>query len=122
MNQSLEDLGLAPDLSDLPSEVRALIRHGHRGQYPTHSEAAAAVCAAMFRVDFGVAEIWMVMSDPTNGISRAFYSQDGEQGEAWLERITYEAHEAVAQSGCDEQYHRFVAEHDSNAGSSARTT
>ena len=90
MDLTPEDLGLAPDLSDLPGELVDLIRHGNRGQYPTHSEAAVAVCAAMFRVDSGVAEIWMVMSDPTNGITRAFYSQDGEQAEAWLDRLISE--------------------------------
>jgi hypothetical protein len=93
MDQSLEDLGLAPDLSRLPSEVRDLIRDGNRGQYPEHSEAAAAVCAAMFRVDFGAAELWMVMTDPTNVISNSFFSRGGEQGEAYLERIISQAHD-----------------------------
>ncbi|HVF00290.1 MAG TPA: hypothetical protein VNA27_02990 [Rubrobacteraceae bacterium] len=120
MDRSPEDLGLAPDLSLLPAEVRDLILHGNRGQYPTHSEAAAAVCVELLRAAYGASEVWTVLSDPTNGISKVFFTKGGEQGEAWLERITYEAHEAVARSGCDEQYHRFVAEHDSDVETSVK--
>ena len=122
MDRSPEDLGLAPDLSLLPAEVRDLILHGGRDVHYEQSEAAVAVCVELLQAAYGASEVWTVLSDPTNGISKVFFTKGGEQGEAWLERITYEAHEAVARSGCDEQYHRFVAEHDSNAGSSARTT
>ncbi len=103
MDQSPEHLGLAPDLSRLQSEVRELIRHGHRGQYPCHSEAAAAVCVELLRAGFGVDEVWMVMTDPRNGISRAFYSQDGEQAEAWLDRVVSEAYEALNRSERDDE-------------------
>lgn len=96
MDLSPENLGLAPDISLLPIEVQDLIRHGNRGQYPTHSEAAAAVCAAMFRVNFGVAELWMVMTDPINGISAAFFEKDGEQAEAYLELTISQAHDLTA--------------------------
>ncbi|HVF00910.1 MAG TPA: hypothetical protein VNA27_06160 [Rubrobacteraceae bacterium] len=91
MDLSPEDLGLAPDLSLLPADVRDLIRRGHPGHYPSYSEAAVEVCAEMFQAGFGVNEIWMIMTDPTNGISRAFYSQDGEQAEAWLDRVISKA-------------------------------
>jgi hypothetical protein len=94
MDQSPEDLGLAPDLSRLPSEVRDLIRYGHRGQYPTHSEDTMAVREVMFRVGYAVDEIWMILTDPANGISDSFYSKDGEeQGEAYLERIISQAYD-----------------------------
>jgi hypothetical protein len=93
MGQSPEALGLRPNLSDLPSEVRDLIRHGSRDRHAGCSDALVEVCAAMFRADFGVDEIWMVLTDPTNAVSAAFFSRDGQQGEAYLERIISQAHD-----------------------------
>jgi hypothetical protein len=98
MNQSLENLGLSPDLSRLSTEVRDLIQYGSRNGYPGGSEAAVAVCAAMFRVGYRVAEIWMIMTEPTNDISKLFFSIDATQAEDWLERIIREADAVVAQS------------------------
>ena len=88
-----EDLGLRPDLSRLPNETRDLIRDGSRNGHPGCSDALVEVCAAMFRAGYGVDEIWMVLTDPTNAISAAFFSKDGEQGEAYLERIISQAHD-----------------------------
>lgn len=93
MDWSLEDLGLRPDLSPLPSAVRDLIRQGSRNGHGDCSEAAVAVCAAMFQASFGVDEIWMVLTDPTNAVSAGFFSRGGEQGEAYLERIISQAHD-----------------------------
>ncbi len=98
MEQSPEELGLRPDLSLLPIEVRDLILYGNRCQYPDHSEAAAAVCATMFQAKYAADEIWMVMTDPTNDISKEFFSKDATQAEDWLERIVCEAYEAVDRS------------------------
>ena len=93
MGLSLEDLGLAADLSDLPSEARDLIRHGTHDGRTDCSDALVEVCAAMFQADFGVDEMWVVLTDPINGISAAFFSKDGEQGEANLERLISQAHD-----------------------------
>jgi hypothetical protein len=93
MGQSLEDLGLRPNLSDLPSEVRDLIRHGGHDRHVGCSDVLVEVCAAMFQTDFGIDEIWMVLTDPTNAVSAAFFSRDGELGEAYLERIISQAHD-----------------------------
>ena len=93
MNQPLEALGLRPDLSRLPSEIRNLIRHGYRDGHVDCSEAIVEVCAAMFRTHFAVDEICMTLTDPTNAISNSFFSRDGELGEAYLERIISQAHD-----------------------------
>ena len=82
MDQSPEELGLRPDLSRLSVEVRNLIRHGNRGQYPTHSEAAAAACVELLRAAYGASEVWTVLTDPINSISEVFFTKGGEQGEA----------------------------------------
>ena len=121
MNRSPEELGLAPDLSRLPIEVRDLIRHGGRDGHAGCSNAIVEVCATMFRAGYSLAEVWMVMTDPTHGIAEAFFSADGEQAESWLERIIWEADEAVAQSECDVEYRRFTAERVSDADPSAIT-
>ena len=47
----------------------------------------------MFQADFGVDEIWMTLTDPTNALSESFFSRDGQQGEAYLERIISQAHD-----------------------------
>ena len=94
MDQSPEDLGLRPDLSRLSIEVRDLIQHGNRDGHPGGgSEAIVEVCAAMFRTHFAVDEIWMTLTDPTNAVSAAFFSKDGQQGEAYMERIISQAHD-----------------------------
>ncbi len=80
----MEDLGLAPDLSRLPQDIRELIEHGNREKYPSRSEADWAVCVAMDRAGHGLDEIWMVMTSPENGISEKFFEK-GSQGEAYLE-------------------------------------
>jgi hypothetical protein len=98
VEQSPEDLGLCPDISRLPSEVRCLIRNGNRDGCPSYSKAAGVVCTEMFKPGFGVDEVWMVLTDPANGISEVFFEEDGEQAEAWLERIICEACEAVNRS------------------------
>lgn len=78
-DRSPEDLGLAPDLSRLSSEASDLIQHGNRGQYPSSSEAIAAVCAAMFQVGYGFGEVWTVITDPTYGISNGFSRRTGSK-------------------------------------------
>ena len=95
MGSSPKELGLAPNLSRLPSWVRSLIRHGDRGEHPNRSEASVAICAEMFRVGYGLDEVWMVMTNPANGISQVFFQNDGEEAEVNLERIISRAHETV---------------------------
>lgn len=97
MCRSLENLGLCPDLSRLPEEVRNLIQHGGFREYPHRSEAGVAVCAAMFRAGYNVAEVWMVMTDPANGISEEFFEEDGELAEVHLELLISEIHYADRQ-------------------------
>jgi hypothetical protein len=98
MDPSLEDLGLRPNLSRLSGEMRDVIRDGSRNGHPGGSEAAVAVCVEMFRVGYGVAEIWMIMSEPTHDISKPFFSMNATQAEDWLERVIREADAIVAQS------------------------
>lgn len=101
MDQCSEDLGLRPDLSPLPSAVRDLIHHGSSNGDLDDSEAAVAVCAALFRAGYGVDEVWMIMTDPRNGISKGFFSLDGEQAEVWLDRVISEADgEATKAKSC----------------------
>lgn len=50
MHQCTQNLGLAPDLSRLSREVRDLIRRSNRGEYPSRSGTAAAICAAISSV------------------------------------------------------------------------
>ncbi len=91
MGRSLENLGLSPDLSRLPSDVLDLIQKtAVCGEYLNHSEASEAVCAAMFRAGYSVAEVWMVMTDPANGISEMFFEEDGERAETHLEQSILE--------------------------------
>jgi hypothetical protein len=107
MNPSLEDLELTPNLSRLPGEVVDLIHHGSLDGHAGCQEAAVAVCTAMSQVGFGVDAIWMIMTNPANGISEVFFETDGEQAEVYLERIISEAYEAVAQTECDDQQRRY---------------
>jgi hypothetical protein len=97
-DRSLETLGLAPDLSSLSREVLDLIRDGSRNGNLGGSEAAVAVCMEMLRAGYGAAEIWMIMTEPTYGISKLFFSIGATQAEDWLERIIREADAVVAQS------------------------
>jgi hypothetical protein len=87
-----EDLGLRPDLSRLPNEIRNLIRHGSYVRHAGCADTLVEVSAAMFQASFGVDEIWMILTDPTNAVSAAFFSRGGEQGEAYMERIISQAH------------------------------
>jgi hypothetical protein len=60
---------LAPELLLLSWKMQNLIRYGNRGEYESRSEADMAACVAMFGADYSEAEVWAVMTDPTNGIS-----------------------------------------------------
>ena len=94
MGRALKDLGLSPELSHLPSNVLDLIQNGNCGEHPDRWEDYMAVCVAMFRAGYNVAEVWMVMTDPANGISEKFFEEDGERAEAHLELIISETYEA----------------------------
>jgi hypothetical protein len=87
----MEELGLTPDLSRLPASVLELITHGNRAEYPSRSEADFAVCVGMLRAGYGVDEIWMVMTNPENGISEKFFEK-GAGGEDYLELTISKAH------------------------------
>ncbi len=87
----MEELGLAPDLSRLPAGVIELIRHGNRTEYPSRSEADWAVCVEMLRIGYGLDEVWMVMTNPENGISEKFFEK-GALGEDYLELTISKAH------------------------------
>ena len=97
-DRSLETLGLAPDLSSLSREVVDLIRYRSHDRHLGCSEDIVAVCVELLWADYGVAEIWMILTDPNNGISEAFFSKDGKQAEAWLEWIVCEAYKEVNRS------------------------
>ena len=92
LKPQMEELGLDPDLSRLSADVRDLIRHGNRDEYPSRSEADWAVCLAMLEAGYGLDEIWMVMTNPDNGIS-AKYFEKGTWGEDYLELTVSNAHE-----------------------------
>ena len=87
----MEELGLAPDLSRLPASVLELIRHGNSTEHPSRSEADWEVCVEMFRAGYGLDEVWMVMTNPENGISEKFYEK-GPRGEDYLELTISKAH------------------------------
>jgi hypothetical protein len=84
-------LGIDPDLSRLPASVHELIRQGNRTEYPSRSEADWAVCVEMFLAGYGLDEVWMVMTNPENGISAKFYEK-GARGEDYLELTISKAH------------------------------
>ncbi len=86
-----ERLGLSPDISRLPREVRDAIRLGGGRGGGSRDEARVAVCAAMFRAGYGAAEIWTTMTDPLNGVSADFFAQRGDLAEIALEQIISEA-------------------------------
>jgi hypothetical protein len=88
-----ERLGLSPDISRLPREIRDTIRLGGNRGGGSRDEARVAVCAAMFRAGYGAADIWTVMTDPLNGISADFFEQRGDLAEIALEQIISTAHE-----------------------------
>ena len=94
-----EDLGLCPDLLRLPSWVQDLIRHGNHTECSSHSEASVAVCAEMFWVGYALDEVWMVLTNPAHGISKEFFARDGEEAEAYLEKIISMAHQAAKPEG-----------------------
>jgi hypothetical protein len=91
LGPEMEELGLAPDLSRLPERIRDLVKRGNRGEYGSRSEADWAACVGMFRAGYGVDEVWMVMTDPSHGISEKFFEK-GSQGEAYLELTVDKAH------------------------------
>ncbi len=94
MGRSPENLDLSPDLARLPSYVLDLIRNGNRGESLSRTEARVAFCTAMFQAGYSVAEIWMVMTDPGNGISETLFEEDGERAEAHL-KVVSEVYEAT---------------------------
>jgi hypothetical protein len=73
--------------------MRGLIHTGSHDGHSGCAEALVEACAAMFQADFGVDEIWMILTDPVNGIFDSFFSKDGEQGEAYLEWIISRAYD-----------------------------
>lgn len=93
---SPEGLGLSPDLSRLPREVRDTIRLGDNGGHRSRDEARVTACAAMFRVGYGAAEIWAVMTDPLNGVSADFFEKRGDQADIALEQVIARAYEESA--------------------------
>lgn len=92
-----EELGLKPDLSRLPRKFRDLISRGNRGEYPSRSEADMAVCVAMFARGYGLSEVWMAMTDPSNLISEKYFEK-GPHGEAYLGLTASKARELVRAS------------------------
>ena len=70
-------------LSRLSPRMRDLIVHGNRGGYSSRSGADFAACVAMFGAGYAEAEVWAVMTDPTNGLSEKFFEK-GRHGEAYL--------------------------------------
>ena len=76
-------VGPPPGLSRLSRRMQDLIRHGNRGEYESRSNADFAVCLAMFGAGYAEAEVWAVMTDPTNNISEKYFEK-GRQGERYL--------------------------------------
>lgn len=72
-----------PDLSRLSPRMQELIRYGNRGQYKSRSEADMAACMALFGAGYSEAEVWVVMTDPTNAISGKFLEK-GRHGQQYL--------------------------------------
>ncbi len=52
-----------------------------------------AVCAEMFWAEYGVVEVWMVLTDPAHDISKEFCEKDGESAEAHLDLLIANAYE-----------------------------
>ena len=74
------------DLSRLSTRARALVRLGNVGAgspYPSRSEADFAACLAMFGAGYEEAEVWAVMTDPSNGISEKVLEK-GPHAEGYL--------------------------------------
>ena len=78
-----ENAGPAPNLLRLSGRMRDLVYYGNRGEYPCRSRADMAACIAMFGAGYSEAEVWAVMTDPTNGISEKFFEK-GRHGEQYL--------------------------------------
>jgi hypothetical protein len=78
-----DNVGPAPELSSLSWRMRDLIRHGNSDDYRSRSEVDMAACVAMFGAGFEEAQVWAVMTDPTNGISEKYFEK-GRQGERYL--------------------------------------
>jgi hypothetical protein len=76
-------IGQVPDLSRLSSRIRELVLYGNRGEYGSRSNADMAVCIAMFGSGYTEADVWAVMTEPTNGISEKFIEK-GRDGERYL--------------------------------------
>ena len=65
---------------------RALVRLGNAGAgrpYPSRSEADFAVCLAMFGADYEEAEVWAIITNPSNGISERTLEK-GPHAESYL--------------------------------------
>ncbi len=94
---SSPDLGLSPDLSRLPQETQHSIWYGGN-----HSDARfldgsrISVCLAMLQAGYRTDEIWVVLTDPTNGISKEFFGESGIQAENALDQIINDACEEIA--------------------------
>jgi len=58
-----------PTLRACPRAIVCLGNAGAGRPYPSRSEADFAVCLAMFGAHYGEAEVWAIMTDPSNGIS-----------------------------------------------------
>ncbi len=78
-----EGVGPAVHLWRLSQKMQDLIRYGNRGEYGCRSRADMAACMAMFGAGYSEAEVWAVMTDPTNGISEKFLEK-GKHGEQYL--------------------------------------
>jgi hypothetical protein len=77
---------------------RALVRLGNAEAgrpYPSRSEVDFAVCLAMFGAHYGEAEVWAIMTDPSNGISERTLEK-GPHAESYLELTIGKARAAVA--------------------------
>jgi len=91
-----EDLGLSPDLSRLPHETRHSIRcGGDRGDVPSLGVSRLPVCLAMLQAGYRNDEVWTVLTDPANGISRKFFATSASEAENELDRVITEACEEL---------------------------
>lgn len=93
----MTDPRLTPDISQLSWETLELIKHGVRGDDRSQCEARLKVCIEMIHAGYGVPDIWAVMTEPGNGISRVFFESIGEEAEDLLEQIISEADAAAKQ-------------------------
>jgi hypothetical protein len=91
LKPQMEELGLA--LTSHASQKASSSSSGTATarKYPSRSEADWAICVEMFRAGYGLDEVWMVMTNPENGISEKFYEK-GARGEDYLELTISKAH------------------------------